>query len=235
MSSQMIEFPANGGTAGGYLATHESGSGPGVIVLQEWWGLVPQIKGVCDTLASHGFTALAPDLYRGEFAEHTEMDKAGELMTNLPADRAATDMLAAIDALLGRDECSSSQVGVIGFCMGGLLTLRLSALAGDKVAAAAPFYGAPLGDDSIDWSNLSATVRGHFAANDDFFAPDACKALEAQLKELGKDVEFTFYEGTGHGFTNEEDPLGNYNAEASALTLERTVAFFNEMLECTKH
>ena len=147
MASEMIEFAVNGTNARGYLATPDAGSGPGVVVLQEWWGLVPQIKHVCDRLASQGYTALAPDLYHGEMAEHTEMDKAGELMTNLPPDRAAKDMLGAVEALLAQDTCTSSSVGVIGFCMGGMLTLRLSALAGDKVSVAAPFYGAPLGDD----------------------------------------------------------------------------------------
>ena len=128
MESQMIEFPVNGTTAGGYLAPAQSGSGPGVLVLQEWWGLVPQIKGVCDRLSEQGFTALAPDLYHGEFAQHTEMDKAGELMSSLPPDRAARDMGAAIDHLLTLDACSSSQVGVVGFCMGGMLTLMVSAI-----------------------------------------------------------------------------------------------------------
>ena len=91
MSGTMVEFPANGTTAGGYLAIPDGGRGPGVVVLQEWWGLVPQIKGVCDRLASEGFVALAPDLYHGEMAEHTEMDRAGELMTSLPPDRAARE------------------------------------------------------------------------------------------------------------------------------------------------
>jgi len=230
MAAEMIEFPVNGTTARGYLATPESGSGPGVIVLQEWWGLVPQLKGVCDKLAAEGFTALAPDLYHGEMAEHTEMDKAGELMNNLPPEQAAKDMLGAIDFLLGHDACSSDSVGVTGFCMGGMLTLRLSALAGDKISAAAPFYGAPLGDDSIDWSGLNAVVEGHFAENDDFFPPEACLALAQKLRDLGKDVVFHIYPGTGHGFTNEKDPLGTYDAEATetawgrALELLRTVS-----------
>src|SRR6476646_3453465 len=94
-----VEFPSNGGTAGGYLATPASGSGPGVIVIQEWWGLNPKIKGVCDRLAGEGVTALAPDLYHGELAEHDEMDKAGHLMTTLPMDRAARDMTGAVDFL----------------------------------------------------------------------------------------------------------------------------------------
>jgi carboxymethylenebutenolidase len=224
MAAEMIEFAVNGTNARGYLATPGSGTGPGVIVLQEWWGLVPQIKAVCDRLAEAGFTALAPDLYHGEMAEHTEMDKAGELMTNLPPDRAAKDMLGAVDALLAHDACSSSTVGVTGFCMGGLLTLRLCALGGDKIAVAAPFYGAPLGDDSIDWSGLSAKIEGHFAAIDDFFPPDACEALAAQLRDAGNDVVFHVYPGTGHGFTNEEDPLGNYDADATATAWGRALA-----------
>ncbi|MBT6444662.1 MAG: dienelactone hydrolase family protein, partial [Acidimicrobiaceae bacterium] len=120
MPAEMIEFAVNGTNARGYLATPTSGSGPGIIVLQEWWGLVPQIKAVCDRLAEAGYTALAPDLYHGEMAEHTEMDKAGALMTNLPPDRAAKDMLGAVEALLAHDACTSSTVGVTGFCMGGL-------------------------------------------------------------------------------------------------------------------
>ena len=119
MTGRMVEFSANGNNASGYLSESHSGNGPGVLVLQEWWGLVPQIKGVCDRLADKGFTALAPDLYHGDFAEHTEMDKAGELMTSLPPDRAARDMSAAIDYLLSIDSCSSNQVGAVGFCMGG--------------------------------------------------------------------------------------------------------------------
>jgi len=220
---EMVEFAANGTTARGYVAAAESGAGPGVIVLQEWWGLVPQIKGVCDQLAAEGFTALAPDLYQGEMAEHTEMDKAGELMTTLPPERAARDMSAAIDFLLDHDACTSSTVGVTGFCMGGLLTLRIAAIAGDRVSAAAPFYGAPLGDDSLDWSNLSARVEGHFASSDDFFPPDACEALAAELRALGKDVVFHVYEGTGHGFGNWENPLGTYNEQAWNTAWGRTL------------
>ncbi len=229
MEPQMIEFPVNGTTAGGYLAASKSGSGTGVLVLQEWWGLVPQIKGVCNRLADEGFTALAPDLYHGDFANHTEMDKAGELMTSLPPDRAARDMAGAIDHLLSLDSCSSSQVGVVGFCMGGMLTLMVSALESSRVAVAAPFYGAPLDDGAPDWNGLTAKVEGHFAAHDDFFPPEAIKGLESQLQELGKDVNFHIYEGTGHAFANEENALGTYDAEAANTAWERTLNLLNEI------
>ena len=230
MSGTMVEFPTNGTTAGGYLAVPDSGRGPGVVVLQEWWGLVPQIKGVCDRLASEGFVALAPDLYHGEMAEHTEMDRAGELMTSLPLDRAARDMSAAVDHLLSLDATTGDAVGVTGFCMGGMLTLLIAAREGDRVAAAVPFYGAPLGDGAPDWSGLTAAVEGHLAANDDFFPPEAISALGAELRETGRDVVFHVYEGTGHGFANEENPLGTWDEAAAATAWVRTVAFLGAHL-----
>ena len=225
----MVEFPANGNSASGYVSESHSGSGPGVLVLQEWWGLVPQIKGVCDRLAEKGFTAMAPDLYHGEFAEHTEMDKAGELMASLPPERAARDMSAAIDYLLSLDSCSSKQVGVVGFCMGGMLTLMIASLEGDRVAVATPFYGAPLEEGVTDWSSLSAKVEGHFASQDDFFPPDAIANLENHLQDLGKDVTFHIYDGTGHAFANEEDALGTYNQEASDIAWGRTISLLSEI------
>jgi carboxymethylenebutenolidase len=224
MSSEMVEFAVNGTTAGGYLAVPDGGSGAGVIVLQEWWGLVPQLKAVCDRLAASGFTALAPDLYHGEFAAHTEMDKAGELMTGLPPEQAARDMSAAIDYLLAHDACSSGTVGVTGFCMGGMLTLMIAAAEGDRVSAAAPFYGAPLGDGAPDWSGLTATVEGHFAESDDFFPPDAINALGDELRGMGKSATFHVYPGTGHGFTNEENPLGTYDPDATETSWGRALA-----------
>lgn len=228
---ETVEFPSNGNSASGYLATPGSGAGPGVLVVQEWWGLVPQIKGVCDRLAEEGFTALAPDLYHGDIAAHTEMDKASELMTSLPPDRAARDMQGAIDFLLAHEAVTGERVGVVGFCMGGLLTLVIAAVAGDKVAAAAPYYGAPLDPSSApDWTNLQATVRGHFAENDDFFPPDAVRALEEQLKGLGKDVQFEIHPGTGHAFANEEDALGTYNETEANGAWAQTLGFFRASL-----
>ena len=223
MSGEMVEFPANGETAGGYLARPEQGTGSGVMVIQEWWGLVPQIRQVCDRLAAEGFVALAPDLYHGEMASHVEMDKAGELMASLPPERAARDMSAAIDHLLADPATTGASVGVVGFCMGGMLTLMIAALEGDRVAAAAPFYGAPLGDEGPDWSGLTAKVEGHFAEVDDFFPPDAVRNLEDTLRGLGNDVTFHVYEGTGHAFANEENPLGTLNEAEAATAWGRTL------------
>src|SRR5688500_4055841 len=226
-----VEFPSNGSTASGYLATPPSGQGPGLLVLQEWWGLNPQIKGVADRMAAEGFVALAPDLYHGELAEHTEMDKAERLMNALPADRAGRDMGGAVDYLLAHDAVTGDKVGVIGFCMGGLLTLLVAARQGTKVAAAVPFYGAPLDPATEpDWSRLTAPVEGHFAEKDDFFPPDAVQQLEEKLKGMGKDVLFHIYPGTGHAFVNEDNPLGTRDEAAADEAMGRAVRFLASKL-----
>ncbi|HET7654439.1 MAG TPA: dienelactone hydrolase family protein [Acidimicrobiales bacterium] len=230
-NGETVEFPSNGDTASGYLATPPSdGAGPGVVVIQEWWGLVPQIRGVCDQLATEGFTALAPDLYHGDVAEHDEMDKAGHLMSTLPMDRAARDMVGAVDYLLAHDSVRGHAVGIVGFCMGGMLTLALAAKAGDKIGAAVPYYGAPLGENEPDWSGLSAPVLGHYAENDDFFPPDAVKALGEKLTDMGKDVTLYFYPGTGHAFANETNALGTYDEDATRQAWVRTLEFLRAKL-----
>lgn len=227
---ETISFPSNGDQASGYLATPASTPAPGLLVLQEWWGLNPQIKGVADRLAGEGFVALVPDLYHGELAEHTEMDKAAALMNALPMDRAARDMGGAIDALLANSDVSGDAVGVIGFCMGGMLTLVVAANHGERVAVATPFYGAPLGDSEPDWSAMSAPVLGHFAEEDTFFPVEAVRGLGRKLEGMGKDVTFEVLPEVGHAFCNETNPLGTYNADATEQVWAHTMEFLHSRL-----
>ena len=228
MTGQMINFGVGDTEADGYLAL-PTGKGSAVMVVQEWWGLAPQIKSVCDRLATEGFVALAPDLYHGEIAEHTEMDKAGKLMGSLPPERAADDMSGAINYLISHSSVVGETVGVLGFCMGGMLSLII-ATQEKRVAAVAPFYGAPLGKDQPDWENLEARVEGHFASNDDFFPPELVAGLEQTLKEMGKNVTFHIYPQSGHAFANEENPLGTYNQELSEIAWQRTLELFRQEL-----
>ena len=226
----IVEFASNGSTAQGYLAIPESQTGLGVMVIQEWWGLVPQIKNLCDRFAAEGFVALAPDLFHGDIAQHDEMDKAGTLMSTLPMDRAARDMTGAIDYLRGLPNVQNSHIGVVGYCMGGMLALLIGAQAGKKVGAVVPYYGAPLGDNAPDWSGLTASVRGHFAEKDDFFPPAAIRDLEEELRDMGKDVEFEIHPGTGHAFANEENALGTHDPDVTAATWRKTVGFLKNRL-----
>ena len=227
-----VEFASNGGTAGGYLTRPASGSGPGVIVIQEWWGLNPQLKGVCDRLAGEGFTALAPDLYHGELAEHDEMDKAGHLMASMPMDRAARDLTGAVDFLAGHAAVSGNGIGVVGFCMGGGLALVLGTLRPDRIKAVVPYYGVVGFDDDghPDWSTLEASVLGHYAEDDAWFPAEKATALAEGLQGLGKDVELFIYPGTGHAFANEKNPLGTYDEATAKVAWDRTVAFLREKL-----
>jgi len=211
-----ITFSSNGTEVSGYLAESSRGSGPGVIVVQEWWGLDSGIIQICDELAEAGFTALAPDLYRGELAGHTEMDRAGALMSALPMDRAAQDMSGAVDHLTSLSSTTGDGVAVIGFCMGGMLTFVLAALRPDLIRVAIPFYGFPSGDDQPDYSRISAVVRGHMAEHDDFFPPEAAADLERHLREVGVDAELRVHPGTGHAFMAPHDALGTQRADLAA-------------------
>lgn len=225
-----VEFASNGATVGGYLALPGSGSGPGVVVVQEWWGLDQSLKTMVDRLAEGGFVALAPDLYRGELAGHQEVDKATHLMQSLPPDRAARDMSGAVDFLATHQAVAGRGIGVVGFCMGGMLALHLAAQRPDKVVAAVPFYGFPQGEHEPDWAPMTAAVRGHMAEHDDFFGPDAARQLQAKLQGMGKDVEFTVHPA-GHAFMNPENALGTADPELAARIWPGVLAFLHERLD----
>ncbi|MFG1836396.1 dienelactone hydrolase family protein [Micrococcus luteus] len=212
-------------TGHGYLALPASGKGPGVIVIQEWWGLVDHIKDVCDRLADLGFVALAPDLYGGWIAH--DGDEAGEMMQNLPAEEGARQLAGAVDWLLARDEVTSQTVGAIGFCMGGGFVLALAAQQGDKVSAAVPFYGVGQGVPG-DFSGVTAAVQGHYAEQDDSFPVEDARRQEQQIREeSGADVEYFYYDAS-HAFHNDENPQGNHRPEAAALAWDRAVSFLKE-------
>ena len=229
--AETVEFRSNGSMASGYLATPASGSGPGVLVIQEWWGLDSGIKEMANRLAQAGFVALAPDLYHGELAGHDEMDKASHLMQSLPADRAGRDMSGAVDYLASHAAVTSKGIGVVGFCMGGMLAFIIATNRPDKVKVVVPFYGFPQGASEPDWSKLSAAVSGHMAEHDSFFSPEAARALEAKLRAMGKNVTLTVHPGTGHAFMGPHNALGTFNADVAAKVWPQAVAFLEEHLK----
>ena len=229
--SEIVEFRSNGATATGYFVRPATGSGPGVLVIQEWWGLDSGIKEMTDRLGAAGFVALAPDLYHGELAGHTEMDKAGKLMQSLPPDRAARDMSGAVDFLATHPAVTSDGIGVVGFCMGGMLAFIIAANRPDRVKAVVPFYGFPQGPMEPDWSALQASISGHMAEHDDFFSPAAARALETKLRALGKDVTLTVHQGTGHAFMGPHNALGTLDEKRAAEIWPQAIAFLKEKLQ----
>lgn len=209
----------------GYLALPASGRGPGVVVLQEWWGLVDHIRDVADRLAREGFVALAPDLYRGEST--TEPDRAQRLMMDLELERAGQDLARAVDHLLGHDAVDGRVVGAIGFCMGGQLALD-AATRNRRIGAVVDCYGVHPAVE-LEVSGLEAPVLGIFAENDEFVPPAAVQALQAKLRDAGKRAHFHSFEGVGHAFLNDTRPEV-FDARASAEAWNEIVAFFRAEL-----
>ena len=225
---EMVEFPSNGGTGSGYVARPEQGAGLGLLVIQEWWGLVPHIKDVCDRFAAEGFTALAPDLYHGEST--TEPDEAGKLMMSLNLEQAAKDLSGAVDWLVASDDVRGDGVGVVGFCMGGGLALVLGTQRPDAVQAVVPFYGViPWPHAQPDWSKLIAPVHGHFAELDSFFTPDKVKELETTLRDQGTEADLSIYEGVDHAFFN-DTRRDVYDENAASVAWTRTLEFLRAKL-----
>jgi carboxymethylenebutenolidase len=224
---EMVEFASNGSTVSGYLATPEVGAGPGLIVIQEWWGLVDHIKDVCDRFAAEGFAALAPDLYHGQ--KTTEPDEAGKLAMSLDFERAARDLSGAVDYLTAHESVRGQGVGVVGFCMGGGLALWLATLRPDEVKAVVSFYGIPRGPAQPAWSRMAAAVQGHYGEDDPSISPEQVEALEAQLREAGVEVEIFVYPGAGHAFFNDGRPEA-YNEDAARQAWIRTLEFLRKHL-----
>lgn len=223
---QNVSFPSNGGEAHGYLKAPPSGRGPGLIVIQEWWGLTSHIAGLVDRFAADGFVALAPDLYGG--ATTHDAEEAGRLMQSLPVDRAARDLAGAVDFLLSRDDVEGDSVGAVGFCMGGAFVLTLAAQEGGKLAAAVPFY--PAGNRPDDFAGLQAPVLAHFGERDEFVPISSADELAASIKAgTGKEPTIHRYPA-GHAFLNDENLLGTYDAEQAKLAWDRTIAFLKEHL-----
>jgi carboxymethylenebutenolidase len=201
----MVSFPSNGGTCDGYLAVPASGSGQGVIVIQEWWGLVDHIRDVTERFAAEGFVALAPDFFHG--AKTDEPDEAMRLLMGLAMDQAAKDIQGSARYLGGLDEVSSDGVGVVGFCMGGSLALWSGALA-DEVKVAVGFYPAmPWEKMSPTWGNYAnKTAMIHASEEDGTSKADGIQAAVHGIENAGGTVEVYDYPGTQHAFFNNERP-----------------------------
>ena len=221
MAGKMIEFPSNGTTTHGYLATPQTGNGPGLLVIQEWWGLVPHIKNVCDRFAAEGFTALAPDMYHGKTVK--EPDEAGKLLMALNIAQAEKDLRGAAKCLAGHS--STAKLGVVGFCMGGQLALFAATL-NSSIGACVNFYGIHP-NVTPDYTKLSGPVLGLFAEKDTFVTPQVAKDLDAAIKRAGKPSEIHIYPGVSHAFFNDERSDA-YDREAAADAWRRTLAFFRQ-------
>jgi carboxymethylenebutenolidase len=220
-----IEFPIADGTAPGYLA-EPAGNGPGVIVLQEWWGLDEHIRSLCDRLATEGFYALAPDLYRGETT--TQPDEAQQKMMAMSMAQVEQDMCGAADYLASQPGVEGPGVGAVGFCLGGGLAIWAAATCPNIVAAVTYYYVMPHGKP--DFTKIKGPVLGHFGTADEFIPLEDANKLESELEDAGVETTFHYYEGAGHAFFNDTNRLGTYDKEQAETSWERTVSFLRAAL-----
>jgi carboxymethylenebutenolidase len=222
---QPIKFAkAGGGDAVGELVVPEGeGKAPGVVLIQEWWGLNGQIRHVAARLAREGFVVLLPDLYHGRWT--TDPGEAQKLMMSLDWKEALAELGGAVKFLEGHERCSGN-VGVMGFCMGGALTFATSVTSAD-VKAGVAYYGlAP--QDSFDHSKIKAPILGHFARKDGWAKADAAEALAAEMKARGQSIELHVYDAD-HAFANDVRKEV-YAPDAAALAWSRTTEFLHRHL-----
>lgn len=221
----MIEFDRadHKARARGYLANTQRAGAPGVVVIQEWWGLQDQIKGICDRLAADGYHALAPDLYNGIAVPYHDPDAANRAMTSL-------DFIDATDnAVRGAVQYFKSQglkTGLTGFCMGGAVTV-IGSVRIPELDAGVCFYGLPPAQ-AADPAQVRIPLQGHFASRDDWCTPQAVAAFEAAVQAAGKRVDFHMYEAD-HGFVNEQREAV-HDAASASLAWARMLAFWKQHL-----
>ena len=220
----MISFRStSGGTAQGYLAEAKDPKAPGVVVIQEWWGLQGQIKGVCDRFAEAGFTALAPDLFDGKVVPYHDAAAANAAMNALDF-KAATE--EAVRGAVQHLKARGGKVGLTGFCMGGAVTV-IGAVKIPELDAAVCFYGLPPPQVAAA-KDVRVPLQGHFASHDDWVSPDKVDAFERELKAAGKTFELHRYEGH-HAFMN-SDRKEVHSPEAARVAWDRAVAWLRRHL-----
>ncbi len=223
-----VQFPQGDAHASGYLALpNGAGTHPAAVVIHEWWGLNDWVRQQTDSLAAHGYVALAVDLYHGKFAE--DEATAHQLMSGLIEEEAITTLRAAADYLRGRDDVRAQALGVIGWCMGGRYSIRLAA-ADPGIRACVMYYGAPISDEAAI-KGLQAAVLGNFGDEDKGPSPDQVRRFEAALRKAGKKFDFKIYPGAGHAFANVNNPWGGYRAPAAKDAWARTISFFDRELK----
>jgi len=222
---EKVAYPSGEHICEGYLARPVFGRGPGVVVIQEWWGLVPHVMDLCDRFAKEGFVAVAPDLYHGKTT--TAPDEAGRLLMELDVEKANTEIAAAASFVLSRPECSSKRFGVVGFCMGGALA-QYAATSIPNVGAAVSFYGG-FKKVPLNWEKLKAPILLIYGEMDDGVPASEAAPLEKKLKELGKKAETMIYRGAPHGFFNDSRPA-QYREECAHDAWKRTLDLFRANL-----
>jgi carboxymethylenebutenolidase len=210
----------DGKPAAGYLAKAGKANAPGIVVIQEWWGLQEQIKGICDRLALAGYDALAPDLYNGVSVPYHDTAAAEREMKSLNFLDATDQVVRGAAQFLKK---SSAKVGITGFCLGGAVTI-IASVRVPEFSAGVPFYGIPP-DAVAKPADVKIPLQGHFSNTDDWCTPAAVDAFETGMKAAGKSAEFFRYDAD-HAFMNEQRDV--HDRKAAEAAWERMLGFWKQ-------
>jgi len=223
MGTEITFKRPDGQDAKGYLTNAASGDAPGVVVIQEWWGLAEQIKATVDRFALAGFDALAPDLYKGVVVPYHDSERAAKEMQSLNfLDATEQNVRGAVQYL----KRNGAKVGIAGFCMGGAVAV-IGAATIPELTAAVSFYGLPPAE-AVKPADVKIPLQGHFANKDDYITPKAVDDFEKALKAAGKDAEFFRYDAD-HAFVNEQR-MAVHDRQAAELAWSRAIAFLTRRL-----
>jgi carboxymethylenebutenolidase len=221
-AEEAVTFKSGEGTASGVLVTPEGkGPFPGLVVIQEWWGLNDWVKEQARALAKEGYVSLAVDLYHGKVTATQE--EAHQLMMGLARDQGLRDLEGAVAYLKARADVKKEKIGTIGWCMGGGYALGL-AVDEPSLAAVVAYYGAPP-TEPASIAKIQSPILGNYGAEDKGPAPEQVRAFEAALKKAGKSIDVKIYEGAGHAFANPSNPWHGYREDAAKDAWARTTAF----------
>ena len=211
--SKQITLETAGGTAAAYVATPDSGTGPGVLVLHAWWGLNDDFRGWCDQLAAAGFVALAPDYRAGRVV--TTIEEADAMRADFTVEQTQPVVEAAHDELLRR--CDGGAVGIVGASMGAAWAFHLAETRPEQVDAVVAYYGIADGD----WSAMKARVLHHFGDRDQMDPVEDAEAMQAALEQAGVESTLEVYAGADHWFAEASRP--EHDADSATLAWARTV------------
>ena len=226
VSAGTVSYRSDGSTVDGYLARPSDGAAhPGVILIQEWWGIDSHVKELAERLARQGYVVLAPDIYHGKVVY--EPDEAGKAMMALNQDNAITEIRHGIDYLQSRDDVAPKKLGLVGFCMGGFLAWKIAEAENGEIAAVAPFYGAGYQPSADDLRKITAPVLAQYGDQDGSIPADHRNHIATLLKQEGKTHKVLVYHA-GHAFMNPEH--GALVPEAADQAWAELVAWFKQYL-----
>jgi carboxymethylenebutenolidase len=229
--TETITYHANGGSASGFLARpDDQDAHPGVIVIQEWWGINDHIKDICGRFAAAGFIALAPDLYHGRVILNGEPNEAQKASMSLDQTEVAKNLHGAVQTLRGRADVAPKKIGVTGFCMGGRLALVVATDEGSDIGAVVSFYGGGYDPTEADVQAMQCPVLAIFGGADGSTPEPVREKFRKYLTDNGKTFDMVVYPDAQHAFFNDTRPEV-YDSAAAADAWSRTVAWFIRYLK----